>query len=77
MTRINFKPTVQSMLSVQPMNISTGKLFSDVLEERKRKLSKIVDKLNGVEHKYIESSVEYFQRKFYESTRIPKDRFFF
>lgn len=49
--------------------------ISDYDFERRRKLSKILDKIKGVEHKYIESDIEYFYRKFSESSGIPKKYF--
>jgi len=44
--------------------------------KRKEKLSKIMDHINGEEHKHIQSEddkyLEYFKRRFKEKTLIPK-----
>ena len=39
---------------------------------RFEKMRKIIDHIKGEEHEYIESSIEYFQRRFIEKTLIPK-----
>jgi len=41
---------------------------------RSEKIRKIIDTINGEEHEYIESSIEYFQRRFIEKTLIPNSK---
>jgi len=57
------------------------KHFIDSFEpdlKRKEKLNKIVDNINGEDHKHIESEdekyLEYFERRFKENTLIPTKR---
>lgn len=57
------------------LRIATIGRSSIILENRRRKLSKITDKINGIEHKYIESDVDYFTRKLMECSKIPKKYF--
>jgi len=54
----------------QPPNIDSFNPYDDL--RRCEKIRKIIDTINGEEHEYIESSIEYFQRKFIEKTLIPK-----
>ena len=47
----------------------------DKTENRPSKLSKILDRINNVEHTYIKSNdelyMEYFKRRYKEKTKIP------